>query len=346
MKFYPEISRTGSKVAKTAGLRAKAMYLATKKQYKESYKCFEECFGLQKGTIFHRLFETMAMTEYAWALDMEGRKEEAEKRMAETKQVQEELDRKLGELTVQADVLAPKKIKVNEELELRLDIENITREPITIVRIENLVPSEFTITNLPSQLKLEGPTIDLNAKKLGSYRVEPIKLFLKANSPGLFNFNPRVIYVDKTSKNRTCIPKPVKVNVEPLHPAPSKEIAGSITESKFEFKNAAAEASFNFLIAAFVEDYMRRRLPMEWSGWRTLMEIAKGGRISKRMVYGDGSYRGRAISELERRGLIETRIFLRERGRGGRILKARVFHDKEIVRRSIDERVMKVGKNK
>lgn len=199
---------------------------------------------------------------------------------------------------------------------------------------------------MPSQLKLKKTSIDMHAKTLVHYRAESIKIYLKATRPGLFNINPRITYIDKTGKKRICVPKAIKMFVEPLHPVLLKEIATSIDEEGFEFKNASAEIAFNFLSAAFVEDYMRRRLPMEWSGWRTLMEIAKGGRMSKRAVYGDGSYRGRAISELEHRGLIETRIFPGERGRGGRILKARVFYEKEIVRRSVDEKVMRVGKNK
>ncbi|HUK84666.1 MAG TPA: AAA family ATPase [Candidatus Acidoferrum sp.] len=346
MKFYSQISLSGSKVAKTGGLRAQAIFFAAKGQYKEAYRLFEECLELQKGTVFHRLFETIATTEYVWALGKEGKKEEAEKRMTQVKRAYEEVDQKLEELTVRADLLAPKKTKVNEEFELRLDIENITKKPIKIVRIENLIPPEFKTTNLLIQYKIVDSAIDMNKNKLVSYSAKPIKLSLKATSPGMFNFNPRIIYADKVGKNKTCIPKPIKMNVEPLDSALPKEIAGSPDENKFEFKNSAAEVAFNFLATAFVEDYMRRRLPMEWSGWRTLMEITKGGRISKRSVYGNGSYRGYAIAELDRRGLIETRIFPKERGRGGRILKARVFYDKEIVKRSIEERVMKVGKNR
>ena len=102
-------------------------------------------------------------------------------------------------------------------------------------------------------------------------------------------------------------------------------------------KRKRAQKAFDFLIGAFVEDYMQRRLPVEVSGWRTLMDVVKHGRISRRMVYGNGGYHGRAISELERRGLVEIRIFPGERGRGGRILKLRVFYEKETIRRSIDE---------
>jgi hypothetical protein len=42
------------------------------------------------------------------------------------------------------------------------------------------------------------------------------------------------------------------------------------------------------------------------------------------------------------RGLVETRIFPGERGRGGRILKMRVFYEKETLKRDVDQWVMKI----
>jgi hypothetical protein len=68
------------------------------------------------------------------------------------------------------------------------------------------------------------------------------------------------------------------------------------------------------------------------------MEIVKDGKVSTYSVYGEGR-RGTALIELERRGLVETRIFPGERGRGGKILKARVCYDKDPVKRQVDRRV-------
>ena len=72
------------------------------------------------------------------------------------------------------------------------------------------------------------------------------------------------------------------------------------------------------------------------------MQIVENAKISKSSVYGAGGRRGPAISELERRGLIETRVFPGERGRGGKILRARIFYEKETVKRYFDKHVMKI----
>ncbi len=74
------------------------------------------------------------------------------------------------------------------------------------------------------------------------------------------------------------------------------------------------------------------------------MEIAKHTGVSRHSLYGDGRSPGRALSELEHRGLVEARIFPKERGRGGKITKVRVFYEKETVKRRIDQEVSSPGR--
>ena len=74
------------------------------------------------------------------------------------------------------------------------------------------------------------------------------------------------------------------------------------------------------------------------------MEIVRETQITKRSVYGETGYRGRVISELEKRGLVEARVFPKERGRGGKILKVRVSYERDIVKRQVDYKVGKSGK--
>jgi len=109
----------------------------------------------------------------------------------------------------------------------------------------------------------------------------------------------------------------------------------------FKFKTKAAQLVFDHLVTAFIDDYMRRRLFVDDSGWRSLVQIAKDSHVSFRSVYGNGRRRGSAISELERRGLIEVRIFSGKRGRGGRIIKARISYEKETMKRYVDAEVAK-----
>ncbi|UCH37454.1 MAG: hypothetical protein JSV76_07200, partial [Candidatus Bathyarchaeota archaeon] len=141
-----------------------------------------------------------------------------------------------------------------------------------------------------------------------------------------FTINPQIIYVDETGGFRTCIPKPVRLMVQP--------------QATFEFQTESAKAVFHVLLSAFIEDYMRKQLAVDASGWRTSMELVKAARVPKSSVYGTRGQTGHAIAELERRGLVEIRIFPGERGRGGRIRRIRIAYNKDPIKRHIDQQIM------
>jgi tetratricopeptide (TPR) repeat protein len=338
MRFSLEIDRIGSKVAKGAVVRAKAVYFTASGQFDDVNHLFEESIELHKSAMYSKLYESIARTEYAWSLQKQEKKQEAETQKQQVEKLDAELRQIIEQFDVESDLMVPKNVKKDEEFTLRLDVVNISSKPKHLVQIDGLSPTEFTVIKSPT---FWGPNGLTEMKVIKGFTVLPIQVSFKATETGVFNLNPRIIYQNENGKNKVCMPKQTKITVKPsLNQLVKKEAFVALPMAEFEFKTEAAKKAFNFLVGAFVEDYMRRKLPLEWSGWRTLMEIVKHGKISKRMVYGSGGYRGRAISELEHRGIVEARIFPGERGRGGRILKLRVFHDKETVKRLIDEKVM------
>jgi len=344
MKYFPEISKTGSKVAKAAIIRAKAVYLAANNQYSEASTLFEESLALHTAAFYSKLYETITRTEFAWALLKGGRTEDAQAQTKIVERIYQELDEKIGNGAVHVDLLARKKIEVCEEFPARLDVVNVTRNPVTLLRIDSFVTSDLRVGELPDDVQLQGFSIFLNSRKLDPFRNESVTIPLTATKSGTLNLNPKVVYVAASGKTTICTPNPIRIVVKSTSPKGETAKPVETPSAEFEFKTAAAEEAFKVLVTAFVEDYMHRRLPSELSGWRTLMDIVKHGKVSKRMIYGGGNYRGRAITELERRGLVETRIFPGERGRGGRVLKIRLFYENDVIRRHIESTVMWVGK--
>ncbi len=229
---------------------------------------------------------------------------------------------------IQANLTASDEVTIGEEVKVRLDLVNVAKESGLLVRVDNLVPPGFKVTVLPSQGSMENGSIDLKGKKIDPLKVETVKLSLQATEPGVVNLSPQVVYVNELGKFRMHRLEPVAITVHP--------------KLAFTFKTEVAQRVFSFLVSSFVKDYMRRRISLEKAGWRTLMEIVKHGKVPKSSVYGAGGHRGRAVAELEKRGLVETRIFLGERGRGGKILKMRISYDKETIKRHIDQRIMKI----
>jgi tetratricopeptide (TPR) repeat protein len=235
---------------------------------------------------------------------------------------------KFEHANIQASLSVPEETSVGENFEVRLDMANVAKEPALLVRIENMISPNCKITETAANHKWEDGSLDMQGKRLESQKLESIRILVTAPESGIIHINPRIIYVDELGKFKTSQPDPATVSVYPL--------------GKFQFSTDKVQRVFEYLTKEFVDDYMRRKLPLDKSGWRTLMQIVKGAKISKASVYGTTARHGPALSELERRGVVELRIFSEERGRGGKITKIRIAYEKEIVKRHVDQSSMKI----
>lgn len=65
------------------------------------------------------------------------------------------------------------------------------------------------------------------------------------------------------------------------------------------------------------------------------MEIVRHSGVTKHSVYGFSGKRGQVIAALEQARFVEARVFMGERGRGGKILKLRIAYENEAVRSQI-----------
>ena len=90
--------------------------------------------------------------------------------------------------------------------------------------------------------------------------------------------------------------------------------------------------AFEYLIDAFKRDYLINRMPIEKSGWRTLMEVVRKAGVTKYSMYGRGGRGGKAFAELTSLDIVESRFFLGERGRGGQVLKIRIRNAMEQIK--------------
>jgi len=326
------------------GSLSKAVFFAGKSKWKESNQYFKE-----------RLFDKVAMPMtptpvgaeiygrvfYAWALEKQGLFDEARIQLEEVQKAIREIEERFAHVSLEANLMVRREVRVGEDLEMRLDLVNASRKPGLLVKVEGVIPSEgFKVTALPPWCSLQNDCIEMKNREIGAFQVVTVKLTLRAVKAGAFALSPKVFYLDELGKTKTNGLESRKISVEPVSSKLDEERVAATTSASFEFKSEVTQKAFDFLAKAFVEDYVRRRLTQEQSGWRTLMDIVKQERISKYSLYGAASYRGPALSELEQLGAVEVRLFQSERGRGGKILKLRIAYEKEIIKRIIDNRIM------
>ena len=340
---------------------AKAVYFAGKKQFKKSDRCFMKCFDSLKASPRPE-FESRVKLLYAWSLERQGRVAESIFQVEERQKAYRKAEEMFAYVNVQASLIVPMRVKVGQTFEALLDIVNVSRGHGLLVRVENALQRELKVKDLPQEGNNQNEFFGVKERKLEPFQVTTLKVKLEASETGVFNLNLKVVYRDESGRTQVCIPEQYNITVEPelrrveRQDSIVTETAGKliiktlerektsgptvILDVKFEFTAETSKRAFDYLVNAFVEDYMRRRIAQEKAGWRSLMRIVNDGKLSRSNMYGFRGRKGRVLIELASRGLVEARFFPGERGRGGKILKLRIDYEKEIIKRFVDNRIM------
>jgi hypothetical protein len=223
-------------------------------------------------------------------------------------------------VNIRARVSVPEKFVPGAKFEVKLDLANVGKTPGLLVRIDGIVPLRSEVLRAPSYCTLEGTSLNMKGKRLDPLSVESISVWVQISDMASVSLSPRVVYVDELGNFKTAMVEEVKIL--PV----------------VEFESEAAEVVFSYLVDAFVEDCVKRRLGVETSGWRSFPKIIRGAGVPKRSLYGASGRLGHGLSELQRKGLVDLETFRGERGRGGHILKVRIHHKEELVRRYVKEK--------
>jgi tetratricopeptide (TPR) repeat protein len=352
-QLFPDESKAGSKLGYAAMVKAEALFFAAKKDWVKSNALFDLSLDLLKGALFAKPFEATMRMDYALTLDNQGRSDDADIQRAKALAFTKKIDCQFRDFEVETALRVRKDSLVGEEIDFTLDVVNVSRITGYLVRVDNVVPHNFVFYNLPAGSILTKGSLDLKKQTFGSFQMITLRFSLKATKEGNYFFSAELLCEDQLKNTKIHKFKPVNLRITPANISnehQSEKLLQVVSAEKqflpsqdlvveFEFKNENSSKVFDFLIGSFVEDYMRLRLPIEKSGWRTLMDAIKRTKVPMSAVYGRKGRLGKAIGELQHRGLVETRFFPGERGRGGNIMKLRICYEKEPVKRHIDLKV-------
>ena len=264
--------------------------------------------------------EANARACYAEILEKQGQTQLALHQKQITQNLFDSISKQLEKANVYASLMVPVKLLTDQTFEMRLDIVNLSSNPLSIVNISNILPSEFQATSILPNVTLKRNIAYFEDKTIGPFSTRSIKLSVQPTKLGSYDLGPQVTYTDKQGSTKIAMIRTVKVIV---NSSPMPTIYSGENMQRPTFKSESAEAIFHFLVKAKEQDYLQRKMPKERSGWRTLMDIVHGANVSRYSVYGSNKG-GQAIAELQRLCLVEVRVFEGERGRGGKILKVRI----------------------
>ncbi|MBI2937872.1 MAG: DUF835 domain-containing protein [Thaumarchaeota archaeon] len=200
-----------------------------------------------------------------------------------------------------------------------------------LVSINGFTPVSRLVTRMSDLIEKKDGVLLIPTVQ-GSLTEEQLKL-LRANCPSFQRLD-----IQKTPDTITSPNLPQNQESKP-HLAVSEAPTGLHTiepHQNIQFESEDATRAFRFLTRAFLKDYMINRVLVESAGWRTSLEIARGAGLPTSKTYGNSGKPGSALTELLKRGLIETRWVAGQRGRGGTIMKVRINYGNPYVKAEID----------
>jgi tetratricopeptide (TPR) repeat protein len=152
-------------------------------------------------------------TCFACLLRKQGKIKKANAQLEEIQKLKYEAQKPFEHVDVQASLMTKKDVVVGEEFELRLALVNVSKTSGTITKVEEMIPTDFTVTRLPVFCSVQDGAIELKEKILMPFQSLAIKISLKATKIGEYRLNPTIKYIDDLEENRSFNPEPAMINV-------------------------------------------------------------------------------------------------------------------------------------
>jgi KaiC/GvpD/RAD55 family RecA-like ATPase len=104
-------------------------------------------------------------------------------------------------------------IKTGETVTLEIQIVNVGKEPVSLIKIENITPAGFQLIEKPDYCLSENGQLTIKGKRINPLKIEELKITLKALKTGSIEVKTRVICVDSIGNEVANQPEPVIFNI-------------------------------------------------------------------------------------------------------------------------------------
>lgn len=116
--------------------------------------------------------------------------------------------------SIQANIVLEKSdFELGESFQLRIQLQNTGNKPVSIVKIDPLVPTDFEPSAFSGSYEIVSTYMDLKGKKLDAYTAEYVDMTLRPIRKGTYILAPGIIYVDNIGMRMSCKPEPVLIHV-------------------------------------------------------------------------------------------------------------------------------------
>ena len=222
---------------------------------------------------------------------------------------------------IRANIIAPESFAANEEIRIAIDLINIGRKPGLAVRIEQLLPPQFTLIETTPEYSSEGGSLILEGILLGPMQTASLSIRVRAEGVETITFSPRVVFANLRGDFELSHVNPV--NLKPL----------------LTFDSKLSQDVFDYLVEAFRKDHFNEGLRVEDSGWRIRTQLLNDlPQLHRWQLYGLKKKYGSILDVLLQQKIVEVITEVGKRGRKGRQTKLRVAIDHEAVKQYIQRK--------
>lgn len=103
--------------------------------------------------------------------------------------------------------------KIGSTVTLEIQLVNVGKEAVSLIRIENLVPAGFQLVGKPDYCQFEDSQLTMRGKRLEPLKPDSIKISLKVFKKGTFEVKPCIVCLDWVGRQVVSSPEPVAFNV-------------------------------------------------------------------------------------------------------------------------------------
>lgn len=214
---------------------AEAVFFAAKSQWKESNQRFKEQFEMIKPLHFAG-FELLEKDLYVWALEKQS-SPEANALREEIQESVRKVQENFTSVWLEASLMVRREVRVGEQLEMHIDVVNVSRTPCQLIKVETCVPSDaFKIASLPSDFSLREAGVEMTGRRINAFQVVTNKVTMEAMKTGTFALSMKVTYKDELGETKACKVDPITVTVKPAQLL-GHAVAGRVSSGYAELDN-------------------------------------------------------------------------------------------------------------
>jgi tetratricopeptide (TPR) repeat protein len=118
---------------------------------------------------------------------------------------------------IQSNIITQKtELGVGDEFYLEIEMVNAGKAPAQLIKVEDIVVEGFELKSYPDICRLDVNQLDMKGRTLLPLKTQELKLILQPKVKGVYEFKPRILYLDEAGKYKSHETEPVTISVQEL----------------------------------------------------------------------------------------------------------------------------------